>query len=259
MKKRSKVAIASIAVLALGGAAASDIHSSHKSSSHVAITTTTQVTTTTSIVRETTTSITPTTQVVVTTAPPLTVTRVIDGDTVETSAGYTIRMLGIDTPEKGQCGYEEAKDLLSALVLDKRIGIGAGGSSEKEDKYGRKLLYIELDGVDINLYMIESGRAIARYDSQDGYGNHRREQQYRSADKTSPSTNICESVSTTSNTSTSQTTTPQTLPQSVVIQPQNVSYKNCSEARAAGAAPLYAGQPGYSTKLDRDGDGIACE
>ena len=36
-------------------------------------------------------------------------------------------------------------------------------------------------------------------------------------------------------------------------------YKNCSEARAAGAAPIYEGEPGYSSKLDRDGDGVACE
>jgi Excalibur calcium-binding domain len=37
------------------------------------------------------------------------------------------------------------------------------------------------------------------------------------------------------------------------------SYGNCSQAKAAGAAPLYAGQPGYAKKLDRDGDGVACE
>src|SRR4051794_19985851 len=36
-------------------------------------------------------------------------------------------------------------------------------------------------------------------------------------------------------------------------------YANCSEARAAGAAPLYVGDPGYRAGLDRDGDGIACE
>jgi hypothetical protein len=36
-------------------------------------------------------------------------------------------------------------------------------------------------------------------------------------------------------------------------------YANCTAARAAGAAPLYAGEPGYSSKLDRDGDGVACE
>lgn len=36
-------------------------------------------------------------------------------------------------------------------------------------------------------------------------------------------------------------------------------YKNCDAVRAAGADPILAGQPGYSSKLDRDGDGIACE
>lgn len=37
------------------------------------------------------------------------------------------------------------------------------------------------------------------------------------------------------------------------------SYRNCREARAAGAAPLYRGQPGYGPHMDGDGDGIACE
>ena len=40
---------------------------------------------------------------------------------------------------------------------------------------------------------------------------------------------------------------------------QSTYYANCSAVRAAGAAPIMAGEPGYSSKLDRDGDGIACE
>ncbi|MBM7277115.1 DUF1524 domain-containing protein [Gordonia rubripertincta] len=44
-----------------------------------------------------------------------------------------------------------------------------------------------------------------------------------------------------------------------VDAPSSAYYANCSAARAAGAAPLYAGQPGYRAKLDRDGDGVACE
>jgi hypothetical protein len=39
----------------------------------------------------------------------------------------------------------------------------------------------------------------------------------------------------------------------------SVYYKNCTAARAAGAAPVYAGQPGYGSHLDRDRDGIGCE
>jgi hypothetical protein len=36
-------------------------------------------------------------------------------------------------------------------------------------------------------------------------------------------------------------------------------YKNCAAVRAAGAAPIRRGDPGYSRKLDRDGDGVGCE
>ncbi|WP_313025652.1 excalibur calcium-binding domain-containing protein [Mobilicoccus sp.] len=42
-------------------------------------------------------------------------------------------------------------------------------------------------------------------------------------------------------------------------EPEGEVYANCSEARAAGAAPLYRGDPGYRPKLDRDDDGVACE
>lgn len=36
------------------------------------------------------------------------------------------------------------------------------------------------------------------------------------------------------------------------------SYKNCGALRAAGIQTLLRGQPGYSPRLDRNGDGIAC-
>ena len=36
-------------------------------------------------------------------------------------------------------------------------------------------------------------------------------------------------------------------------------YANCSAARAAGAAPVMRGDPGYARKLDRDNDGVGCE
>ena len=37
------------------------------------------------------------------------------------------------------------------------------------------------------------------------------------------------------------------------------AYRNCSEARAAGAAPVRRGEPGYGPHLDRDNDGVGCE
>jgi len=42
-------------------------------------------------------------------------------------------------------------------------------------------------------------------------------------------------------------------------EPQKEFYANCKEAKAAGAAPMYKGDPGYRPELDRDKDGIACD
>lgn len=37
------------------------------------------------------------------------------------------------------------------------------------------------------------------------------------------------------------------------------AYRNCAAARAAGAAPIRRGEPGYGPHLDRDNDGVGCE
>ena len=52
---------------------------------------------------------------------------------------------------------------------------------------------------------------------------------------------------------------PQPGPDASASAPQSVYYKNCAEAKAAGAAPIHAGDPGYRAALDRDKDGVACE
>ena len=53
-------------------------------------------------------------------------------------------------------------------------------------------------------------------------------------------------------------------PLGLVAQPtqapqEEAYYKNCDAARAAGAAPIRKGEPGYRSALDRDGDGVACD
>lgn len=45
----------------------------------------------------------------------------------------------------------------------------------------------------------------------------------------------------------------------LVQAPAAVFYQNCTAVRAAGAAPIRVGQPGFQAKFDRDGDGIGCE
>jgi hypothetical protein len=39
----------------------------------------------------------------------------------------------------------------------------------------------------------------------------------------------------------------------------NVHYANCDAVRAAGAAPIHPGEPGWQQKFDRDKDGVGCE
>ena len=41
--------------------------------------------------------------------------------------------------------------------------------------------------------------------------------------------------------------------------PAGYTYSGCNEVRAAGVAPLYSNEPGFSERLDGDGDGIGCE
>ena len=58
---------------------------------------------------------------------------------------------------------------------------------------------------------------------------------------------------------------PPTQPAPVYVPPPTAApapstyYANCTAARAAGVTPIYRGQPGYGSHLDRDNDGVACE
>ena len=112
------------------------------------------------------------------------VIRVIDGDTVVIAGDERVRLIGIDTPENGQCGFDEAKQALEKLLASGPATFYSGTTSDK-DKYDRLLRYIEVEGIDVGLNLISNGFAIARYDSRDGYGPHDRESEYIDADENS--------------------------------------------------------------------------
>ena len=52
---------------------------------------------------------------------------------------------------------------------------------------------------------------------------------------------------------------PQPAPATAPPDGAAIYYANCTAVRAAGAAPIHRGDPGYASKLDHDGDGIGCE
>lgn len=110
---------------------------------------------------------------------------VVDGDTIDvmSSSGTQerVRVIGIDTPERGDCGFAEASDAMSRLVMGRDVVL-VGGAQDDRDHYDRILRYVDVRGVDAGLSLIEDGLAIARYDSRDGYGAHPREDRYVAAD-----------------------------------------------------------------------------
>ncbi|MGJ9406326.1 thermonuclease family protein [Nesterenkonia aurantiaca] len=112
------------------------------------------------------------------------VVRIIDGDTVELDSGDTVRVSGIDTPERGECHFDTASARMSELVLGKTVTLTRDG--EDTDRYDRILRYVDVDGADAGITLIQEGLATARYDSRDGYGFHTREPDYISADDGAP-------------------------------------------------------------------------
>lgn len=95
------------------------------------------------------------------------VTNVIDGDTIVISGGERVRLLGIDTPEKGEFFYKESKARMEQLVENKEVLLKKEG--ENKDKYGRILRYIFLNDTNINLQMVEEGFAICYFYEESKY------------------------------------------------------------------------------------------
>jgi micrococcal nuclease len=92
------------------------------------------------------------------------VDKVIDGDTIQLCAGPPIRLLCVDTPEKGQTGYEEAKSFLEDLILYKEVTLTPSNYKGNDtDKYGRLLRWVyitdETSGEEIlvNRIILEEG------------------------------------------------------------------------------------------------------
>jgi len=77
--------------------------------------------------------------------------RVIDGDTIVIE-NISVRLLGINSPERGEPYYEKAKEFLEERILNKTVRLKFG--KEKYDKYDRLLVYVFVDGENVNLELV---------------------------------------------------------------------------------------------------------
>src|SRR5215210_2524446 len=109
------------------------------------------------------------------------VTQVVDGDTVEIASGKHVRLIGVDTPEVGVCGYGTATARMRRMVEGRTVVLVNPDSVRDVDTYGRLLRYVDVAGTDTGLAQIRAG-ARARYDSCVGCDRHPREDRYHRAE-----------------------------------------------------------------------------
>jgi micrococcal nuclease len=211
---------------------------------------------------------------------PAKIISVTDGDTMKVELNgkkETIRLLLVDTPEVKHpskpvqpFGPEASAFAKQILKEGKEVQIEIDVS--ERDKYGRLLAYLWVDGKMFNEMLLEKGLARVAYVYPP---NIKYVDQFRAIQKKAQTAGIGiwsienyaqedgfhpkETATKKAEPTKQQSEKPVAETQKSTTPSSNVQYKNCTEARAAGVTPIYEGQPGYSRKLDRDGDGVACE
>ncbi|MBQ2654543.1 MAG: thermonuclease family protein [Methanobrevibacter sp.] len=91
-----------------------------------------------------------------------TCTEVVDGDTIYLSNGKKVRLVGVNTPERGVEGYITSKVFVQKLCLNKQIGLDID-DSKPTDKYGRTLAVVIVDGKNLNEMLLKEGLAEIMY------------------------------------------------------------------------------------------------
>ena len=93
-----------------------------------------------------------------------TVTYVVDGDTlnVRLDGGRRerVRLIGIDTPERGECFSRKATATASGLARGKRVTLIGDRTQDTRDRYTRLLVYVWLPrGRDLGFQLVIRGLA----------------------------------------------------------------------------------------------------
>lgn len=183
---------------------------------------------------------------------------VTDGDTLAIRS-IKFRFHGVDAPESSQtCQDARGKIYLcgqkAALALSDKIASRNVTCLEKDkDRYGRIVAVCSVGGMDLNRWLVQQGLAVAYLEYSQDYAGDESKARAAKVGLWSGVFQMPWDYRKTGAAPSSGTPAPVTSPSS------DAYFKNCTEARAAGAAPLRRGQPGYRAAMDRDNDGLACE
>ena len=201
-------------------------------------------------------------------ATPVQGVAVRDGDTFRLASGEEVRVLGIDACEAGTPGGRRATAAARTRLLAGPVALTAEPGVDR-DRYDRLLRYVTVGGADYASGMVtEDHTAIytgGRNDASPAVQDTLR--------RLDAGGRVCGSAATSTTTATPDPDAgpdldrPRTPRPVAPRTPAGESsggggaayYPNCAAARAAGAAPIQAGEPGYRPALDRDRDGTACD
>lgn len=201
-----------------------------------------------------------------------TVIEIVDGDTIKVKIDgkeETVRLLLVDTPETKDpnepvqpFGPEASQFAKETLPAGKEVKLEYDGP--ERDKYDRLLAYLWVGDKIFNQMLIEEGLARVAYIYDPPYTHYdvfvEAEEKAKAAKKGIWSIDGYVTADGFREEVAVAAEEPEPEPEPEPAQQQtDVYYARCSDARAAGAAPLYEGDPGYRPALDRDGDGVACE
>lgn len=89
-------------------------------------------------------------------------TKVVDGDTIYLDNGEKVRFVGVNTPERGAEGYITSKNFVQKLCLNKKVGLDID-DRKHNDKYGRTLAVVIVDGKNVNEMLLKEGLAEIMY------------------------------------------------------------------------------------------------
>jgi len=117
------------------------------------------------------------------------VTEVIDGDTFVIETLEYVRLIGVNAPEKNELFYNESKDFLSLLILNKTIILEK--DLDNRDNFGRLLRYAYINNISINIELARKGYALPLFISP----NFKHKQEIENATKECLKTkiNLCAS------------------------------------------------------------------
>jgi len=80
---------------------------------------------------------------------------VVDGDTLDIN-DIRIRLALVDTPERGQDGYKEAREFVKNLCLNKKGEVDIDDGQRRGDRYGREIGVVYCDGINVNKELVEN-------------------------------------------------------------------------------------------------------